>query len=138
MDRGAQRVSIHDLRQTKRPVAALPADIVPRTLAEGYEVQDGLVRKLLEVSGGHPIGYKIACTSELAQKALGVDRPFFGILLSHSTYRSPATVKGSDFTIRCAEAEFGFEMGADVPAGPVYTADSIESSSGRRCHPSRS
>jgi 2-keto-4-pentenoate hydratase len=116
---------LYDLRRTKRPVAALPADIVPRSLAEGYEVQDRLVQKLLNSSGGHPIGYKIACTSELAQKALGVDRPFFGVLLSHSSYRSPATVKGSDFNVRCAEAEFGFEMAMDVPAGPVYTAETI-------------
>src|SRR5687768_17176292 len=115
-----------ELRQTQRPVAALPADVVPRSLAEGYEVQDRLVRKLLERSGGHPIGYKIACTSELAQKALGVDRPFFGVLMSHSSHASPATLPASAFTVRCAEAEFGFEMAADVPAGPNYTADSIK------------
>lgn len=115
-----------DLRQTKRRVAALPADIVPRTLAEGYEVQDKLVRHLLDRSGGHRIGYKIACTSTLAQKALGVDGPFFGTLLSHTTHRGPATLPGSDFLVRCAEAEFGFEMAADVPAGPAYTAESIQ------------
>ena len=63
-----------ELRRTQRPVAALPADVVPRSLAEGYEVQDRLVRALLDRSGGRPIGYKIACTSELAQKAL--DRMF--------------------------------------------------------------
>lgn len=114
-----------DLRRTKRTVASLPADIVPRTLAEGYEVQERLVKKLLESSGGHPIGYKIACTSELAQKALGVDRPFFGVLMSNTSLRGPATLKGSDYTIRCAEAEFGFEMAKDVPAGPAYTADTI-------------
>ena len=85
---------LFDLRRTRRPVAALPADVVPRSLAEGYEVQDRLVRKLLDHSGGHPIGYKIACTSELAQKALGVDGPFFGVLLSHSTHPSPATLRG--------------------------------------------
>jgi 2-keto-4-pentenoate hydratase len=116
---------LFDLRQTKRRVAALPADIVPRTLAEGYEVQDRLVRKLLDHFGGRPVGYKIACTSLLAQKALGVDGPFFGVLLTHSTQDSPATLRGSDYTVRCAEAEFGFEMGADVPAGPTYTAESI-------------
>ena len=31
-----------DLRQTRRRVAALPPDVVPRSLAEGYEVQDRL------------------------------------------------------------------------------------------------
>src|SRR5262245_37888035 len=99
-----------ELRRTQRPVAALPADVVPRSLAEGYAVQERLVQTLLARSGGRPIGYKIACTSELAQKALGVDAPFFGVLMSHSSHPSATTLRGSDFTVRCAEAEFGFEM----------------------------
>ena len=115
-----------DLRQTKQRVAALPPDVVPRSLAEGYEVQERLVQKLLDRSGGRPLGYKIACTSTLAQKALGVDGPFYGVLLSHSTHPSPAKLRASDFTVRCTEAEFAFEMGQDVPAGQSYTAETIK------------
>lgn len=127
MDRVAAACDyLWDLRQTKRRVAALPSDFVPRSLAEGYQVQERLVRKLLDRRGGKPIGYKIACTSELAQKALGVDGPFFGVLLSATTHRGPAKLSASDFTVRCAEAEFGFVMAADVPAGPTYTAESIK------------
>jgi 2-keto-4-pentenoate hydratase len=114
-----------DLRLNQRRVGALPDDVRPRSLAEGYRVQELLVKKLLERGGGRPIGYKIACTSELAQKALGVDAPFFGVLMSHTSHRSPATVPGKDFLVRCAEAEFGFVMAADVPGGKTYTADSI-------------
>ncbi len=117
---------LFDMRTNQRTVAALPADVVPRSLAEGYAVQEMLVRKLLDRIGGRPIGYKIACTSELAQKALGVDGPFFGVLMSATSHASPATVPGSDFTCRCAEAEFAFEMGADVPGGTTYTAESIK------------
>jgi 2-keto-4-pentenoate hydratase len=116
---------LFDLRLTRRPVAALPADVAPRSLAEGYQVQERLVRKLLDRSGGRPVGYKVACTSALAQKALGVDGPFFGVLLSHSSHRSGATLRGSEFTVRCAEAEFGFEMADDVPAGPAFTAETV-------------
>jgi 2-keto-4-pentenoate hydratase len=117
--------TLFNLRQTRQPVAALPADVAPRSLAEGYEVQDRLVKKLLARFGSRPIGYKIACTSQLAQQALAVDAPFFGVLMSHSTHPSPAVLQGSDFTVRCIEAEFGFEMAEDVPAGPAYTADTI-------------
>ncbi len=116
---------LFDLRLNRGQVAALPADIVPRTLAEGYQVQERIVEKLRNRFGGRPIGYKIACTSELAQKALGVDGPFFGILLSHSSHRTPAALASADFTVRCAEAEFGFEMAEDVPPGPNYTAETI-------------
>ena len=45
---------------------------------------------------------------------------------SHSSHPSGATLPGSDFTVRCTEAEFGFEMAADVPAGPAYTAQTIK------------
>jgi 2-keto-4-pentenoate hydratase len=115
-----------DLRQKKVRVAALPAEIVPRSLAEGYEVQELLVQKLLEQKGGKAIGYKIACTSALAQQALGVTAPFFGVLLSATTFANGAKVRGSDHLVRCVEAEFGFEMAADVPGGPAYTAESIQ------------
>jgi 2-keto-4-pentenoate hydratase len=131
MDRVAAAADyLFDLRKTQLRVSALPDDIVPRTLAEGYAVQERLVQKLMDRFGSHPIGYKIACTSELAQKALGVEAPFFGVMLSHSTHSNPATLPGRDFVIRCAEAEFGFEMGADVPAGSVYTADTIREFTG--------
>ncbi len=117
---------LFDMRVKKRQVAALPADVVPGSLAEGYQAQELLVRKLLDRGNGHPIGYKIACTSELAQRALGVDAPFFGVLMSHSTHRSGATLPATDFVVRCVEAEFGFVMAEDVPAGATYTAESIK------------
>ena len=121
-----------ELRRTKHTVAALPADIVPKSLAEGYEVQDRLVRKLLEASGGRPIGYKIACTSELAQNALGVDRPFFGVLMSHTSHRGPATLKGSDYTIRCARPSLGSRWLWTCLPGPSIRRRPFASSSARR------
>ena len=117
---------LFNLRISKQPVEALPTELVPRTIAEGYRVQELLVRKLLDRYGGHPIGYKVACTSKLAQHALGVDGPFFGVLLSHSSHKSRAILKADDFTVRCAEAEFGFEMAQDVPDGMAYTAETIK------------
>jgi 2-keto-4-pentenoate hydratase len=114
-----------ELRRKQTPVAALPPDLAPRNLAEGYEVQVRLVQALLDRSGGTPIGYKVACTSALAQKALGVDGPFFGVLMSQSTHASPARLPAAAFTVRCIEAEFAFEIAADVPAGAAHTADSI-------------
>jgi 2-keto-4-pentenoate hydratase len=116
---------LFNLRNQPSVIAGLPAELVPQTPAEGYAVQDHLVCRLLDKNSGKPIGYKIACTSVMAQKALAVDGPFFGILMSHSTHTSGAKLKASDFTIRCIESEFGFEMAADVPSGPEYTAETI-------------
>ena len=126
MDR-TERASefLFNLRQNPKPVEAMPAEIAPQSPAEGYAVQERLVRMLLDKSGGKSVGYKIACTSLMAQKALAVDGPFFGTLLSHSCHRSPATLRATDFTLRCIESEFGFEMAADVPGVSVYTAETI-------------
>jgi 2-keto-4-pentenoate hydratase len=41
-----------ELRQTKRRVAALPPDVAPRSIAEGYAVQERLVQRLLDHFGG--------------------------------------------------------------------------------------
>ena len=51
------------------------------------------------------------------RKLLGVDAPFFGVLMTHSTYPNGATLRGSDFLVHCAEAEFGFEMAGMCPRG---------------------
>jgi len=117
---------LFEMRVTKRQVATLPDDVVPRSLAEGYSVQELLDRKLLERGGGKPIGYKIACTNELAQQALCVDAPFFGVLMSHTTHRSGVALPSMDFVVRCAEVEFGFQMAENVPAGRTYTAETIK------------
>jgi 2-keto-4-pentenoate hydratase len=139
MDRiTACRDYLLNLRRTKTRVAALPGHIVPQSMAEGYSVQERVVSVLLAKNGGKAIGYKIACTSELAQKALGVDGPFFGVLMSATTFASGATLKGDDYLVRCAEAEFGFEMADDVPEGGPTRRCRSRSSLHRRSHRSRS
>jgi 2-keto-4-pentenoate hydratase len=115
-----------DMRLTKRTVAALPPGAVPASLADGYRVQEFLVRALLARVGGTSIGYKAAATNVTAQRQMDVDGPFFGTLLSATSHRSPVTLPASAFTLRIVEAEFGFEMGADVPPSNVpYTVDTI-------------
>jgi 2-keto-4-pentenoate hydratase len=118
--------TLFDMRQAKRTVGALPPGVVPESLAGAYHVQERLVQKLLALLGGKTIGYKAAATNVTAQKQMDVDGPFFGTLLSATTQNSPAALPSSAFTLRIVEAEFGFEMGSDVPpSDEPYTADSI-------------
>lgn len=107
------------LRMTPQPIQALPAALRPTDLATAYKIQDALVAQLLQARGGQRIGYKIACTNEIAQRQLHINAPLYGQLLSPSTYASPATLNPHDFTLRIIEVEFGFQMGQDVP--PVAT-----------------
>lgn len=118
---------LFDLRVNPRKVAGLPPDALPPSLEEAYRAQQMLVGKMLARSGGRPIGYKVAATNVAAQKQLDVSGPFFGTLLSSSTRQSPAALPAAGFTVRCVEAEFGFEIGADVPpAGEPYTAETVK------------
>ena len=103
-------------RITHKRLPELPAAIRPRTAAEAYDVQDGLVDRLLAHYRGSVIGYKIACTNVTAQRQLNVDAPFFGRLLSPFSHESPTQVESSQFFMRVVEAEFAFEMARDLPA----------------------
>lgn len=111
-----------DLRRTQRVVRDLPAETTPRSIEEAYAVQDLVVDGLLR-DGGHRIGYKVACTSDIAQAALRIDGPLFGQLLSPTSSPSPAVLDAGRFVHRVVEAEYGFRIGADVPV----TASSPES-----------
>jgi 2-keto-4-pentenoate hydratase len=115
---------LFQLRLKPRIVERIPAELTPATAAEGYAAQESLVHKLLVARGGNRVGFKIACTSLMAQQALAVGGPFFGQLLSNSCHTSGVTLPASAFTLRCIETEFGFEIGSDVPMGD-YTAESI-------------
>jgi len=114
-----------ELRRTRRVVPDLPTELRPVTLSDAYAVQDLVVEGLLPGGAGR-IGYKVACTSEIAQAALDIDGPLFGRLLSNSTSASGARLSTDRFVHRVIEAEFAFRIGSDVP--PVdggHTPDSI-------------
>ena len=113
------------LRRGRRLVHHLPAEIAPRRLDEGYQVQNAFVGRLLAWHGGQTCGYKIACTSRVAQEALGVPAPLFGRLLTATCYASGVTLPANDYLVRCAEVEFGFLLGDDVPSDRHYTIESI-------------
>jgi 2-keto-4-pentenoate hydratase len=103
-----------DMRATGRVVADLPPALRPATLTDAYAIQDRVVAGLVAPSSGRSIGYKVACTNDIAQAALQIDRPLYGRLLSHTTSPSGATLAADRFTHRVIEAEFAFRVADDV------------------------
>jgi 2-keto-4-pentenoate hydratase len=73
-----------------------------------------VVAALLAQADGRCIGFKMACTSEIAQAALQIDRPVFGRLMSQTTSPTGTTLAADQFTHRVIEAEFAFRIGTDV------------------------
>ena len=107
-------------------LAELPEAVRPKTAAEAYRVQDGLIDRLLAHYGGGVTGYKVACTNVTAQRQLSVDAPFAGRLLSAFFFEAPAKVDASQFFMRVVEAEFAFEMARDLtPAAALYSREEI-------------
>ncbi len=100
--------------RSRTPIPALPDDLRPRNISEGYQIQEALV----VVADQKPIGWKIGCTSEQAQELLNVDAPFAGRLLANAVVASPARLREGTVTMGIAEAEFAFVLGRDLPARP--------------------
>jgi 2-keto-4-pentenoate hydratase len=115
-----------DMRASGRVVPDLPPPLRPQTLTEAYAIQHRVVDALGAQAGGRCIGFKVACTNEIAQVALQIDRPVFGRLMSQSTSPSGATLVANQFTHRVIEAEFAFRVGVDVePVAGGHTAATI-------------
>lgn len=125
MDIDAAAAELYDMRQTGRIAPDLPDALRPADFASAYKVQDALVAQLV-APDDRSVGYKCACTSEIAQQALAINSPVYGQLLSHTTTASGDTLDTDDFTHRVIEAEFGFRVGSDVePHDGGHTKASI-------------
>ncbi len=112
-------------RKNALKLAEIPEPIRPKSAIEAYAAQADVVRRMIADRGGEVIGYKIACTNALAQRQLSVAEPFYGHLISHSTFESPARIPASRFSMRVIEAEFAFRLAKDLPPGTRRTRDEI-------------
>jgi 2-keto-4-pentenoate hydratase len=131
-DSGSQLLLDARLRRVRLP--ELPPDARPATPAEAYECQAQLVERINAHDGGHCIGYKIACTNAVAQRFLSMPEPFYGRLLSSSTFDSPALIHSSDFFMRIIESEFAFRFARDLPpaARPLERHEIADALAGAR------
>jgi 2-keto-4-pentenoate hydratase len=92
-----------------RPLAALPDDLRPHDLDEGYAIQ-----RALDDLAGPPAGWKIAATSAAGQRHLGVDGPMVGRLYQRQSRPSGSSLSVSGMQMRAAEPEFAFVLAKDL------------------------
>jgi len=119
-----------EARVNRERLNELPLDARPTTPQEAYRCQARLIERLTKHYGGDVIGYKIACTNAVAQRFLNMPEPFYGRLLSASTFDSPTRLPRSDFFMRIIESEFGFRFARDLPPSmqplePEQIADAL-------------
>jgi 2-keto-4-pentenoate hydratase len=103
---------LHEARRAGTTIDALPDDCRPRTLDEGYAVQDALV----SIEGGRVVGWKLGATTPYWQKRAGLTEPMAGRLLEPAVHHGSARLEGRAFHLRMVECEYAFRLGKDLPA----------------------
>jgi len=96
--------------------AALPADLAPRTRAEGYAIQACFERR----SAKPRYGWKIAATSSAGQTHIGVDGPLAGRLLAERILPGGASVSLARNRMRVCEPEFAFRFARALAPRPEH------------------
>ncbi|HET6868507.1 MAG TPA: fumarylacetoacetate hydrolase family protein [Solirubrobacteraceae bacterium] len=95
-----------------RPLAALPPDLHPRDLDEGYAIQ-----RALDEEVGPAAGWKIAATSKAGQDHLGASGPMVGRLYELERRETGSALSVSGMQMCSAEPEFAFVLAEDIAPG---------------------
>ena len=113
-------------------IPQLPERCRPADRSHGYAIQAAIAA----LSGQRVVGWKIAATSLVGQRHIGVDGPLAGRLLSNrvktATKRRAAAASLDGNVMRVAEAEFAFRLRASLPPrervyGVQEVLDAVES-----------
>ena len=98
------------LRLQRRTVTALPPELAPRSIDDGYAIQDSLHRH-----AGWPLQVlKVGATSTVAQEMLGVAHPIGGRVPAEGCFESGAVISRSFFAgAPLLECEFALRLDDD-------------------------
>lgn len=100
----------------------MPRDCEPKTLADGYAVQE----RLLQLLGTPTTGYLLGLTNEYMQKIFNVDGPYYARILAPNLHRSPKRFGPKDLLTRGLESEVAFRMARGLPPRETaYTMDEV-------------
>ena len=124
MDAGTARAAslLATAYRRRKQVASLPPNLVPQTLLEAYAIQD----RLVDTWGGKSVGWKLSCTSAVAQQVLKFDEPCRGRVMAGRVDQSPATLDIGRHFMRLLEPEFGFRLKSDLrPADAPFDLEDV-------------
>jgi 2-keto-4-pentenoate hydratase len=102
-------------RARRLPYRNLPDDLRPASIAEAYAAQEAYYR-LAEPTYGAVAGAKIATTTKVMQRLMGINHPCGGAVFRRTIHTSPARLRAADFVNLRIESEIALQLGADLPA----------------------
>ena len=96
-------------RQDHVPIAGIPENCRPQSLADAYRIRD----RLVELMGERTPGWFCGCTNTVIQEMLGLDEPYYARLLGSHIYTSSAVIDSGNYPPMVFECEFGFVVDRD-------------------------
>ncbi|WP_072387617.1 fumarylacetoacetate hydrolase family protein [Hyphomicrobium sp. CS1BSMeth3] len=110
------------VRREGRLLERLPEASRPRSLAEGYEIQNAFIKTWPDKLAG----WKIGATSHVTMERFGVSEPIYGPFFARDVHTSPATPTAGSLQHMAIESEFAYRLGKDLPARPApYAREEI-------------
>jgi 2-keto-4-pentenoate hydratase len=128
-DPAAAARALYEARRTGRPIEPFTDADPSLGMADGYAVQQHLVRMLLD-DGEKIAGYKVGLTSRPMQQMVGIDSPDYGPVLASTVYASGAELPLASFIQPRLEAEIVFVLGGRLAGPGVSVADASRATCG--------
>lgn len=98
-------------------------------MAGALEIQEQVVAAF----GSASIGWKVGATNEGAQKAFGLDGPFYGPMVEASLVEQGGSVAAKP-TVLAVEPEYAFKMNRDYPANGEAINEETAAAAVGACH----
>lgn len=113
-------------RLSLTPIADLPANLAPASVADGYRMQQVLNRQLVDAGMGPLVGHKIGCTTSVMQAFLGIGQPCAGRIFGATVMHRHGRVPRHGFVRIGMECEIAVQLQRDLPArADPYTRDEM-------------
>ena len=122
-DPGAAATILAEAWRGGTQLTNLPEPIRPRTMAEGYDVQDRLIQRM----GLSTCGWKLGIGSHAQKRDLGVGRSVAGRIPSNALYRHGGLVELPNAAPVTVEFEIAYVLGRDILAdeAPFPAMDAV-------------
>jgi len=114
-----------EARRARQNYSNLPDKLMPGSIAEAYQAQE-IYYRLAKPLYGPVGGVKVATTTKVMQKLMGITHPCGGAIFARTIHASPARIAKSDFVNLRVESEIALKLGRDMPvSGAPWTAQSV-------------
>jgi 2-keto-4-pentenoate hydratase len=113
-------------RLSLTPIVALPENMAPHTVTEGYAIQSAINTRLIDAGLGDLVGHKIGCTTPVMQAFVNINHPCAGRIFSKTVMHEHGRVPRHGFVKIGMECEIAVRLSRDLPPQSLpYTRETV-------------